>query len=70
MEAFDVGRGVRCILTPVSSYTDLRTYAEAYGISYSTANRMARDGEINGAVRMRRAWRVPVAALPGTLGSE
>lgn len=70
MEAFDVGRGVRCILTPVSSYTDLKTYAEAFGISYATANRMARDGEIEGAVRLRRSWRVPVAALPGTPGSE
>ena len=70
MEAFDVERGIRCVITPVSSYTDLRTYAEAYGISYSTANRMAREGEIPGVVRMRRTWRVPVAALPGTRGNE
>lgn len=70
MEVFDVESGVRCIITPVSSYTDLRTYAEAYGISYSTANRMARDGEIPGVVRMRHTWRVPVAALPGTRGNE
>ncbi|WP_170103169.1 hypothetical protein [Parafannyhessea umbonata] len=70
MLAFDVERGISCVLRPISSYTDLKTYAEAYGISYSTANRMARDGEIDGAVRMRRTWRVPVAALPGTLGSE
>lgn len=68
--AFDVERGINCVLRPVSSCTGLKTYAETYGISYSTANRMARDGEIDGAVRMRRAWRVPVSALPGTLGSE
>ncbi len=70
MEAFDVGRGVRCILTPVSSYTDLKTYAEAYGISYSTALRMAWEGEIPGVVRLRRSWRVPVAALPDARGNE
>lgn len=68
--AFDVERGISCVLRPVSSYTDLKTYAEAYGISYSTANRMARDGEIDGAVRMRRTWRVPVAALPDARGNE
>ena len=70
MLAFDVERGISCILRPVSSYTDLKTYAEAYGISYSTANRMARDGEIDGAVRLRRTWRVPVAALPDARGNE
>jgi predicted site-specific integrase-resolvase len=70
MDAFDVERGVRCILTPVSSYTDLKTYAEAYSISYATALRMAWDGEIPGVVRLRRSWRVPVSALPGTRGNE
>lgn len=68
--AFDVERGISCVLRPVSSYTDLKTYAEAYGISYSTANRMARDGEIDGVVRLRRTWRVPVAALPDARGNE